>query len=197
MRLYESASAKGWLFLSILFGVGALAIWGYVSFWVSTPETIFGEKWVSVEIALFKLPPGFIPGVPVGIPIQFKPITGFALLSFLWFAAALQSLRGQFDLASPTTRQLIALGAFLLCLVAGYELAWNFSLWSARLAFLGSNPDLSFDEIVDSVAFHSAYYPVNLIFSTKLFASALFIGLYTLYYLHSLEVSTTARHSSR
>ena len=153
MRLYESSSARVWLFLSILFGVGALAIWAYVSFWVSSPETIFGEKWVSVEILLFELPRGFIPGVPVSVPIQLKPVTGFAALSFLWFAAALQSLRAQFNLLSHATKQLIAVGAFLLCMVTGYELIWNFSLWSARLAFLGSNPDLSFDQLVNTVAF--------------------------------------------
>ena len=194
MRLYESASAKRWLVLSIVFGVTALSIWGYVTFIVTTPETAFGQRWISVEIILFRLPPGVIPGVPVSIPVQFKPVTGFAALSFLWFAAALQSLRAQFNLTSPGARQLIALGAFLLCMVAGYELTWNFSLWSARLTFLvGSNPDLSFNEIIDTVAFQSSYYPVNLVFSTKLFTSALFMGIYTLYYLHTLKDSRAAK----
>ena len=187
MRYYESAEAKRWLALSMVFGAAALAIWAYVTFWVSTPERAFGQKWVSVEIVLFSLQAGTIPGVPVRIPLQFKPVSGFAALSFLWFAAALQSLRGQFNLTSPSTRQVIGIAAFLLCMIASYELAWSFSLWCARLSFLGSDPSLSFDEIVDTVAFESSYYPVNLVFSTKLFASALFMGIYTLYYLRGLE----------
>jgi hypothetical protein len=188
MRYYESASAKHWLALSILFGATALVIWGYVTFWISTPEAAFGQRWVSVEIVLFSLPPGLIPGVPVSIPIQFKPVTGFAALSFLCFATVLQSIRAKLNFSSPSTKHAIGIGAFLLCMVAGYELAWNFSLWSARLAFLGSsNPALSFNEIVDTVAFQSSYYPVNLVFSTKLFAAALCVGAYTLYYLHGLD----------
>jgi len=193
MRYYESASAKRWLALSILFGAAALAIWAYVTFGISTPEAAFGQRWISVEIVLFNLPAGLIPGVPVSIPMQFKPVTGFAVLSFLWFAAALQSLRRQFALTSSAARQAIGIAAFLLCMVAGYELAWNFSLWSARLAFLGSNPALSFNEIVDTVAFQSSYYPVNLVFSTKLFAAALFMGIYTLYYLHGLDRNEVPR----
>jgi hypothetical protein len=184
---HKSASAKYWRALSVLFGAAALAIWAYVTFWISTPEAAFGERWVSVEIVLFSLPSGLIPGVPVSIPIQFKPVTGFAALFFLWFAAGVQDLGRQLNLTSPSRKQAIGIGAFLACMLTGYELMWSFSLWSARLAFLGSNSARSFNEIIDTVAFQSSYYPVNLVFSTKLFAAALFMGFYTLYYLHRLE----------
>ena len=183
----RSGSAKYWLALSVLFGAAALVIWAYVTFWIFTPEAAFGQRWVSVEIVLFSLPSGLIPGVPVSIPIQFKPVTGFAALFFLWFAAGLQGLGRQLNLTSPSKRQAIGIAAFLVCMITGYELMWNFSLWSASLAFLGPNSSRSFNQIIDTVAFQSSYYPVNLVFSTKIFAAALFMGFYTLYYLHGLE----------
>jgi hypothetical protein len=187
LRVIESAESRRWLALSAIFAAAALIIWGYVTYHVNSPETAFGQRWVSVEIVLFFLPPSLIPGVPVSIPIQFKPITGFAVLLFLWWATLLLSLRDRLSLASASARRAIEIAAFLTCMIAGYELTWNFSLWSARLAMLGASPAASFNEMVDTIAFQSSYYPVNLVFITKLFASILFIGAYTIYCLHGLE----------
>jgi hypothetical protein len=187
LTYFETVQSKRWLALSVLFAVTALIIWGYVTFGLSSPETAFGQRWVSVELVLFVLPPGLIPGVPVNIPVQFKPITGFSILLFLWWGTLLLALRDRLNMTSPSTRQAIGVIAFLSCMITSYELAWNFSLWSARLSLLGANPAASFNEMVDTIAFQSSYYPVNLVFITKLFASLLFVGIYTIYHLHGLE----------
>ena len=187
MRYFERVQSRRWLVLSALFAVTALIIWGYVTYGLSSPETAFGQRWVSTEVVLFALPAGLIPGVPVSIPIQFKPITGFSILLFSWWATLLLALRDRLNMTSSSTRQVIGVIAFLMCMIAGYELTWNFSLWSARLCLLGANPATSFNEMVDTIAFQSSYYPVNLVFITKLFASLLFVGIYTIYSLHGLE----------
>ena len=187
MRYFETVQSKRWLALSVLFAVTALIISGYVTYGLASPETAFGQRWVSTEVVLFALPAGLIPGVPVSIPMQFKPITGFSILLFLWWAALLLALRDRLNMTSSSTRQVIGMIAFLMCMITGYELTWNFSLWSARMSLLGANPAISFNEMIDTIAFQSSYYPVNLVFITKLFASLLFVGIYTIYSLHGLE----------
>jgi len=191
MRLYEGEVAKRWLAASILFGAGALAIWVYVTFLKGVPETAFGQRWTGIEITLFRLPSGSIPGVPkdVSLPLQFKPITGFTFLAFLWFASAFQSLRLQLESMSRFKRDAIMVVAFLFCLVTGYEFIWNFTIWSAKLAYLGVTSLVPFNELVDATAWESFYYPVNLVFITKIFGCAFFMAIYTIYYLHQMQAA--------
>ena len=184
MAFYKSTSEKCWLTLSILCGLSALAILLQVTFGMQTVESAFGQRWVSTEIILFHPLAGSILGVPatVDLVIQFKPITGFMAFSFLWFATAFQSLRTPLNWMMnqfPIIHGMINLAAFLLCLIAGYEVAWNFTAFGAVLASMPNT--VAFNKIVDGATFQYASYPVNAVFATKMFTTALFIGIYTLY----------------
>jgi hypothetical protein len=187
MGLYADSAARKWLVISVLFGAATLAIWLYVTFGVSMLETAFGQRWTSVEITLIRLPLGSVPGVPedVELPLQFKPITGFMIFSFLWFIAACQSLKPQFEVMSSLKREVVMTLAFLLCLVAGYELVWNFMAFGAILASMPNA--VAFNKTVDSVAFEYSYYPVSAVFATKMFSCAFAIGVYGIYFLRSLQ----------
>jgi len=184
MGFYKSASDKCWFLLSLIFGFTALAILLQVTFGMQTVEAAFGERWVSTEIVLAHLPVGMIPGIldTVSLPIQFKPITGFMAFSFLWFASAYQSLRPPLTRMMsrfPMSRDVIALAAFLLCLISGYETIWNFMAFGAMLASMPNAE--AFNKVADSITFQYTYYPVNAVFATKMFWLALLMGAYTLF----------------
>ncbi len=189
LRLYREPAARNWLFLSIVSGCFALAIWVYVTFSVPLLETAFGQRWTSTEIALFRLPLGSVPGIPgnVELPIQFKPVTGFTIFAFLWFVAAFQSLKPQFTSMPSSRRAVIVMGAFLVCLVAGYEFIWNFGIWIAKLAYLGPTSSVPFKELVDATTWESFYYPVNLVFATKMFGCVFAMAAYTIHFLTDLK----------
>jgi len=189
MGLYQDLATRMWLVVSIAFGAAALAIWIYVTFGVSFSETAFGQRWTGIEITLFHLPLGSVPGVPenVGLPIQFKPVTGFTILAFLWVVAALQSLKPQFTSMPPSRREGILMVAFLFCLVAGYEFIWNIAMWFTKLAYLGPISSVPFEELVDTVTWETFYYPVNLTFATKMFGCVFAIATYTIHFLTGLK----------
>jgi len=164
-------------------------IWSYVTFAVPIPETAFGQRWTGIEITLLRLPSGSVPGVPkdVQLPFQFKPITGFTALAFLWFASAFQSLKPQLESISESKKDALILVAFLFCLVTGYEFIWNFTIWAAKLAYIGLASSVPFNELVDVATWESFYYPVNLVFATKMFGCVFFMAVYTIYCLHRID----------
>jgi hypothetical protein len=187
MGVYANSSARKWLGVSIVFGAAVLALWAYVTFGVSLLETAFGQRWVSVEIVFLRLPLGSIPGIPkdVELPLQFKPITGLMIFSFLWFVAACQSLKPQFTSMSSLRKEVVTMMAFLLCLVAGYELVWNFMAFGSILASMPNA--VAFNKTVDGVTFEYSYYPVSAVFATKVFSSLFAIAVYAVYFLRNLE----------
>ena len=164
-------------------------IWSYVTFAVPIPETAFGQRWTGIEITLLRLPSGSVPGVPkdVQLPFQFKPITGFTALAFLWFASAFQSLKPQLESISESKKDALILVALLFCLVTGYEFIWNFTIWAAKLAYIGLASSVPFNELVDAATWESFYYPVNLVFATKMFGCVFFMAVYTIYCLHRID----------
>ena len=189
MGLYEDSATRIWLAISIVFGAAALAIWLYVTFGLAFSEAAFGQRWTATEITLFRLPLGSMPGVPedVELPFQFKPVTGFTILAFLWVVAAFQSLKPQFASMPSSRREVIVMVAFLVCLVAGYEFIWNIAMWFTKLAYMGPISSMPFKELVDTVTWETFYYPVNLTFATKMFGCVFAIAVYAIHFLARLE----------
>lgn len=187
MGLYTDSQSRKWLAFSVMFGAAVLALWAYVTFGVALLETAFGQRWVSVEIVFLRLPLGSIPGIPkdVELPLQFKPITGLMIFSFLWFVAACQSLKPQFVSISSLRKEAVTMMAFLLCLVAGYELVWNFMAFGSILASMPNTT--AFNRTVDSVTFEYSYYPVSAVFATKVFSALFAMAVYAVYFLRGLE----------
>jgi hypothetical protein len=136
--------------LSILFGTLAIGVLLAYSFKATAPYVI-GENLVLAEVDL--------------VAFKIKPITLFGYLFFLSYG---------FGLSSPTTkRRFLRMGeqafesvyvvAWFFVMLSGFEVLYNFVLWSAGLSVQGlQNPDI----IVNW--WPANPYAINVVFAAKL-----------------------------
>jgi hypothetical protein len=138
---------------------------------------IVGATLVDVEI-----PPASIS------PIYAKPI------SFLMIAALALTYSG-FELAKPhmgkfskSQISFIKLVAFVGIALAGYEVLYNFAIWTAEIgtnSLLGVlNPDLLINQ------FPNPNTPWNLVFATKLSTTIFVVTVYMFYIVRQVEKKT-------
>ena len=135
---------------------------------------VVGATLVNVEV-----PP------PSIFPLYVKPVS-------ILMAAALGLTFSGFELVRPrmlrysnTTYSFIKMVAFAGSALCAYEVMYNFAIWIAQLStasLLGVlNPDILQNP------FPNPLTPWNLVFATKLTTTVLAIGLYTFYFIRSLE----------
>ncbi len=123
-----------------------------------------------------------------------KPITWFAYFSFVYWAAGLESNKDHFLKLSPRFRNMLFLGTALVAFASLYEIFYNFMVWLA-LEVLTScrlgpcNPD----KIASIFDLNS---PINLVFATKIVTTAFGLSMYSLWFLHRVDVETERRNQT-
>ena len=122
-------------------------------------------------------------------PIYAKPITWFAYFSFVYWAAGLESNKSHFLKFSPRGRNLLFLGTSLVAFASFYEIFYNFMVWLA-LEVLTTNCR-PFPCNPDQVAsIFDVRSPLNLVFATKIVTTSFGLSMYSLWFLHRVDVET-------
>jgi len=121
-----------------------------------------------------------------------KPITWFAYFSFVYWATGLESNKEHFLQLSPRVRNMLFLGTALVAFASFYEIFYNFMVWLA-LEVLTTNC-LPFPCNPDKVAsIFDLKSPLNLVFATKIVTTAFGLSMYSLWFLHRVDVETERR----
>lgn len=128
---------------------------------------------------------------PSSFLLYAKPITYITYFFILGWIFGVHSLRERFLKWSPSLR------TFIICLLAffvfltGYEVIFNFALWTSLMVvgdLMGNlNPDILINK------FPNVNVTVNITFATKIFTSLFFVCLYTLYYLYRFRERSMSR----
>src|SRR6266568_6075183 len=122
-----------------------------------------------------------------------KPITWFAYFSFVYWAAGLESNKEHFLQLSPRVRNMLFLATALVAFASFYEIFYNFMVWLA-LEVLTTNC-LPFPCNPDKVAsIFDLKSPLNLVFATKIVTTAFGLSMYSLWFLHRVDVETERRN---
>ena len=122
-----------------------------------------------------------------------KPITWFAYFSFVYWAAGLESNKDHFLKLSPRARNMLFLATALVAFASFYEIFYNFMVWLA-LEVLTTNCK-PFPCNPDQVAsIFDLRSPLNLVFATKIVTTAFGLSMYSLWFLHRVDVETERRN---
>ncbi|TMI16897.1 hypothetical protein E6H33_03390 [Candidatus Bathyarchaeota archaeon] len=118
-----------------------------------------------------------------------KPITWFAYFSFVYWAAGLESNKEHFLKFSPRARNMLFLVTALVAFASFYEIFYNFMVWLA-LEVLTTNCrpfPCNPDQVASIFDLRS---PLNLVFATKIVTTAFGLSMYSLWFLHRVDVET-------
>jgi hypothetical protein len=124
-----------------------------------------------------------------------KPITWFAYLSFVYWAAGLESNKGHFLKLSLRLRNMLFLGTALVAFASFYEIFYNFMVWLA-LEVLTTNCrpfPCNPDQVASIFDLRS---PLNLVFATKIVTTAFGLSMYSLWFLHRVDVETERQNQA-
>ncbi|MFQ5871151.1 MAG: hypothetical protein ACE5IB_03205 [Candidatus Geothermarchaeales archaeon] len=142
----------------------------------------FGENMVLDEFP----PPGVLP-----FPLYAKPVTYFAFSLVLGWIFGLESIRMKLASWSLARLRFLAVAAGFFIFLAGYEVLFNFALWSALMAgcFSSVAAGAAFQpwEICNPDTMINPYpnpdTAWNLVFATKMYTAIFFVALLTFIYL--------------
>ncbi|TMI19698.1 hypothetical protein E6H32_01175 [Candidatus Bathyarchaeota archaeon] len=124
-----------------------------------------------------------------------KPITWFAYFSFVYWAAGLESNKDHLLKLSPRARNILFLATALVAFASFYEIFYNFMVWLA-LEVLTTNCK-PFPCNPDQVAsIFDLRSPLNLVFATKIVTTAFGLSMYSLWFLHRVDVETERRNQT-
>jgi hypothetical protein len=141
---------------------------------IVTDSTIIGQTLVDVEF-----PP------PSVFPVYAKPISYLMGAILVLVYSGLELARPRLGRLSPESRSVLRLLLLIAATFAAYQLLYNFAIWAAQIAtntLLGVlNPDVIINP------FPSTANPWNLVFATKMSATAFAACIYALYFLVVFE----------
>jgi hypothetical protein len=174
---------RPWSFLSWSAGLTALAFIVYYGLQATTNPQI-GIQFVSAEWP-----------DPSIFPLYAKPITWFAYLSFVYWAAGLESNKEHFLKLTTRFRNFLFLASALVAFASFYEIFYNFMVWLA-LEILTTNC-VPFPCNPDKLAsIFDLNSPINLVFATKIVTTAFGLSMYSLWFLHRVDVETERRNQT-
>src|SRR5260370_37828108 len=124
-----------------------------------------------------------------------KPISWFAYFSLVYWAAGLESNKEHFLKVSPRARNMLFLVTALVAFASFYEIFYNFMVWLA-LEVLTTNcrPFACNPDQVASI--FDLRSPLNLRFTTKIVTTSFGLSMYSLWFLHRVDVETERRNRS-
>ena len=122
---------------------------------------------------------------PAVSPITVKPVSILMVAALGLTFSGYELLKPKFLAFSETQISVMKLLAFLGIVLTGYEVLYNFTIWTASIAstsLLGVlNPDILIN------AFPNPKTPWNLVFATKLATTGFAIAIYTFYVFRQAE----------
>ena len=168
---------RPWSVISWTAGLAALAFIVYYGLQATTNSQV-GIQFVSAEWP-----------DPSYFPIYAKPITWFAYFSFVYWAAGLESNKNHFLKLSTRSRNVLFLFTALVAFASFYEIFYNFMVWLA-LEVLTTNctPYPCNPDVVASI--FDLKSPLNLVFATKIVTTTFGLSMYSLWFLHRVDVET-------
>jgi len=152
--------------------VVAAAAW---AFSVHPTEPAFGQRFLMDELPVFP---------PLGV--YFTPATLFVIFGFLAWGCALEALRGQAETVPAAYSRLLVVVFALVALVFGYEVIWNFVMWSAAHVL---SPSVPVDNLSNSLD-PSITLPRDYAYVTKVDSLYVAVSLYTILFLSTLKRRT-------
>jgi hypothetical protein len=184
-ELRSFVQGRPWSVLSWSAGLAAMAFIVYYGLQATTNPQI-GIQFVQSEWP----DPSYFPY------FYAKPITWFAYFSFVYWAAGLESNKEHFLKLSPRFRNMLFLGTALVAFASFYEIFYNFMVWLA-LEVLTTNCK-PFPCNPDQVAsIFDLRSPLNLVFATKIVTTAFGLSMYSLWFLHRVDVETERRNQTK
>lgn len=168
---------KIWLLMSAISFILLLALWIYVSYFLPVKEEFFGDKWVSEEIALFKMP------LPWEIKtIQMTPVTIGIIFGILSLAFLMESLKPKLLGLPEFPKKILFIIVILLASLSFYEMAWSFSVLAGNLASLSV-----VQKVPDALINKTHSEKLNLVFYSKLTFGAFIASSYAAYSLSKTD----------
>jgi len=177
-QLRSFIETRPWSVLSWSAGLTALAFIVYYGLQATTNPQI-GIQFVSSEWPDPAIFPYFYA----------KPITWFVYFSFVYWAAGLESNKVHFLKLSSRFRNFLFLGTALVAFASFYEIFYNFMVWLA-LEVLTTNCrpfPCNPDQVASIFDLRS---PLNLVFATKIVTTAFGLSMYSLWFLHRVDLET-------
>lgn len=118
---------------------------------------------------------------PELFPVYAKPVT-WLYISIIGFGFSVLELnKKKLANLSGTYFSIVQFIVFVVAAISAYEIFYNFSIWSALMAFQAIRGEINPDVVI--VAFPNPEIPWNLVFATKLFSSIFIVSVYVFYYL--------------
>ena len=133
----------------------------------------FGENMVSIEVVL-------IPNV-----IFMKPITIAVILAYLAVLTTLSHI-GDYAVKKWGEKEFFVLEVFtgILMFISGYEILFNFTLWSAMIASLTTSGTVNGNIDLLYNIFPNPDTPWNIVFATKIFYLMFLSSVTSFYYVN-------------
>jgi hypothetical protein len=122
---------------------------------------------------------------PEYFPIYAKPVTWLYVSIIAFWFSFMELNRDRIAAYSPAVLTSGKLFFVIIASLSAYEVFYNFSIWSALMAYQAIRGALNPDLVV--VAFPNPNTPWNLVFATKFFSAVFVISLYSLYFLLKLR----------
>ncbi len=166
----------------------ALLSYAGMSFFLERSESV-GDSLVHVENRPFEFPE------PEFFPIYAKPVTWlYVAIVVCWFSV-LELNKGRLLGYSMLRLSVFRLIAFVVFCVAAYEVLYNFSVWSALMAYQATTGNIIPDILVNSNP--NPETPWNLVFATKVFTALTAVSAYTLWYLYRVEREIKSKQGAK
>lgn len=163
--------------VSLALVVGLMAYAG-LEFFLHRSEGV-GDSLVHIQSKPFEFPE------PEYFPIYAKPVTWLYVGMVLCWFSVLELNKPRLLKYSLFRLSLFRLIAFVVFCIAAYEVLYNFSIWSALMAYQATTGNIIPDILVNKSP--NPETPWNLVFATKLFTALAAISAYTLWYLYRIE----------
>jgi len=155
--------------ISIIAGLVTLTI----TIWAFTKypfEQAQGERFVKDEIQV----------LPILGGIYFKPITMMMVSTFVCWLCALEALREKIVGLPTALKRLTFISFCVVALVFGYEVIWNFLMWTSAHII---NPNLPLDSLNQQLN-PTIVEPKNFVYVTKKYSLVFAISLYSMFFFH-------------
>ncbi len=144
-----------------------ITIWAFAKYPFEQAE---GERFVKDEIEV----------LPILGGIYFKPITIMMVSIFVCWLCALEALRERIMGLPTTLKRLTFISFCVVALVFGYEVIWNFLMWTSAHII---NPNLPLDSLNQQLN-PTIVEPKNFVYVTKEYSLVFAISLYSMFFLH-------------
>ena len=118
---------------------------------------------------------------PPSSPFYAKPVTYFVFFMVLGWLFGLESTKERISQWSPFYRRLALILSIFFIFATGYEVLYNFTLWSALMTWAKMSGNLNPDILINEFPSEEAAW--NITFATKIYTAFFFISTITAIYL--------------